>query len=176
MRKVKLYIAISLDGKIADENGNVDWLDKIPNPENESYEYHDLIESIDTTIMGNSTYQQVLSFPTPFPYAEMENYVLTKDTSLEKDEHVTYVSSNIKEKISDLKQKEGKDIWLIGGAEANTLIHNMGLIDEYMVFVMPIILGNGIPLFSKNHIKQDLKLINCKTYKSGVILLHYIKS
>lgn len=175
MRKVKLYIAISVDGKIADENGGVDWLDQVPNPEESDYGYTDFTQSIDTTIMGNSTYQQVLSFPVPFPYADYENYVFTRNKNLNEDEHAKFISSDFEEFIGDLKKKKGKDIWLIGGAEIISLIHELSLIDEYLIFVMPVVLGNGISLFSGHPKKADLKLIEAKNYPSGVTLLHYRK-
>jgi dihydrofolate reductase len=74
-----------------------------------------------------------------------------------------------------LKKKEGKDIWLIGGGEVNTLLQNLELIDEYLVFVMPIILGAGVPLFAAHPNKMDLILAENKVFESGVVFLHYIK-
>ncbi|MEO9473887.1 MAG: dihydrofolate reductase family protein [Cyclobacteriaceae bacterium] len=176
MRKVKMYIAISLDGKIADANGGVGWLDEIPHTEGADYGYGDFINSIDTTIMGNSTYQQVLSFPVAFPYTEQENFVYTNNQELTKDEHVTFVSADFEQHIKSLKEKPGKDIWLIGGGQVNTLLHNLDLVDEYWIFVMPVILGDGIPLFADHPVKASLKLIGSKTYESGVTFLHYSKS
>ncbi|MEP4531472.1 MAG: dihydrofolate reductase family protein [Cyclobacteriaceae bacterium] len=176
MRKVKMYIAISLDGKIADEAGGVGWLDEIPLPEGTDYGYGDFIKSIDTTIMGNSTYQQVLSFPVEFPYKEQENFVYTKNQELTNDENVTFVSSDFSQHIKSLKQQSGKDIWLIGGGQVNTLVHNLDLVDEYWIFVMPVILGAGIPLFADHPIKTSLQLIHSETYDSGVTFLHYSKS
>lgn len=175
MKKIKLYIAISLDGKIADANGSTDWLEQIPNPDQNDYGYFDLLNAVDVTLMGNSTYQQVRSFPIPFPYADKENYVFTRNGNLKKDEYATFVSANFKETLMDLKNKEGKDIWLIGGGEVNTLLQSMDLIDEYLVFVMPIILGEGTPLFAAHPKKSDLKLITSKTFESGAVLLHYTK-
>ncbi len=73
MKKVKLYIAMSLNGKIADRNGSVEWLEKLPNPENEDYGYVEFTETVDTTIMGNSTYQQIISWGIEFPYPNTKN-------------------------------------------------------------------------------------------------------
>ena len=105
MRKIILYVACSLDGKIADREGNVDWLDTIPNPDHSDYGYSDFIKSVDTTLMGNKTYQQVLGFDVPFPYKETKNYVITRDGTLTNDENVEYIHQNIADFISDLKNK-----------------------------------------------------------------------
>lgn len=164
---------MSLDGKIADQNGSTDWLDQIPNPGENDYGYATLIESVDTTIMGNSTYQQIRSFPIPFPYSGLNNYVLTRNKSLENDEYVTFLSADFDKAIKALKHKKGKDIWLIGGSQINKMIHDYGMIDEYIIFVMPIILGSGISLFDANPDKATLRLTASKTYDSGVVELKY---
>jgi dihydrofolate reductase len=173
MRKVVLYIAMSLDGKIADVNGETGWLEQIPNPDANDYGYAALLERVDTTIMGRTTYQQVCDFPIPFPYSGKRNFVITRDESLTEDENATFISIDFAKKIAELKREDGGDIWLIGGAEVNTLIHNHGLIDEYMVFVMPIVLGEGVPLFAASPKRTDPRLIHSETFASGVVLLTY---
>lgn len=173
MRKLISYIAISMDGKIADANGGVSWLESLPNPEGTDYGYADFIQIIDSTIMGNTTYRQVLGFGTPFPYADKKNYVLTRDHSLEDDEYASYISSNHAEKIKELKEQKGKDIWLIGGGEANSLCLQAGLLDEMLLFIMPYAMGKGIPLFADLIHEQQLKLMGSKVYGSGVTELRY---
>ncbi len=174
MRKVILYIAMSLDGKIADADGGVDWLEQIPNPEGNNYGYNALLDQVDTTVMGNSTYRQICDFPIPFPYAEKKNYVITRNEKLTQDENATFISSNIPERIAALKEEEGADIWLIGGAEVNTLLHNAGLIDEYMVFVMPVVLGAGVTLFADSPMRAALQLTHSEAYNSGVVMMRFL--
>lgn len=173
MRKIKLYIAISLDGKIAGVEGEVDWLDQLPNPEQLDYGYFDFYANIDTVLMGNKTYQQVLGFDVPYPYPGMESYVFTQNTELKDDENVTYITKDIPQFLQTLKEKQGKDIWLIGGGEVNSLLIKSGLIDELWVHVMPIVLGAGIPLFAEGIEKTFLKLTDSKTYPTGVVGLTY---
>lgn len=175
MRKIILYIAISLDGKIADENGQVEWLENLPNPDQNDYGYKALLDQIDTTIMGNTTYQQVLGFPMEFPYKDKKNYVLTRNRTLTHDENATFLSEDQAKFIEGLKHQKGKDIWLIGGAEVNALLNQNDLIDEYRVFVMPIIVGEGTSMFSDHHSMKQLKLITSETFKSGAMLLQYTK-
>src|SRR5664279_1394932 len=121
MRKIKLYIAVSLDGKIAKPDGDVKWLDKIPNPDHLDYGYSDFLKSIDTTLMGNYTYKQLLGFGIDFPYGGKANYVFTRNTELKEDENVKYISTDPVSFVKDLKSSTGGDIWLIGGGEVNSL-------------------------------------------------------
>jgi len=173
MRKIILYIASSLDGKIADTEGSIEWLHQIPNPDKSDYGYADFFKSIDTTLMGNMTYQQVLNFDVEFPYKGLENYVITRDNSLTKDEHVKFISGNLVDFIQELKEKPGKDIWCIGGGGLNSVLLENGLLDEILVFVMPVILGPGIPLADQISKNCKLELTNTTTYNSGVIELRY---
>ena len=173
MRKIILYIATSLDGKIADKDGGVGWLDEIPNPEKSNYGYSEFYNSIDTTIMGNSTYQQVLGFGVEFPYKGKKNYAITRNPSLTKDQNVEFISQNVVEFISNLKQKSGKDIWCVGGAGLNTLLLDHGLIDELRIFIMPIVLGEGIPLTRQLKNKAKFNLEKSINHSSGVLELQY---
>jgi dihydrofolate reductase len=82
MRKIVLYIAASLDGKIARKDGDVKWLDEFSDPEQMDYGYNDFLNSIDTTLMGNNTYKQLLGFGIDFPYRGKTNYVFTRNARL----------------------------------------------------------------------------------------------
>ncbi len=174
MKKIKLYIAISLNGKIAKTDGSVDWLESIPNPEKTDYGYAAFYDSIDTTIQGFATYAQVLSFGIDFPYADKKNYVLTRKQNLDQSDHVEFVTQNHLATIRDLKKEKGKDIWLIGGSQINTLLFNEKLIDEIIIFVMPIILSDGIDLFSAYPIESRLTLKETKAFQSGAVEMRYL--
>jgi dihydrofolate reductase len=173
MRKIKLYLAISLDGYIARENGDIDWLEQFENSR-EDYGYKEFYKTIDVTIMGNKTYNQVLGFG-EFPYKDKKNYVLTRRNDLEEAEFVKFINHDIIVFIKNLKTQNGNDIWLIGGAEVTELLHNNDLIDEYIIFIMPILIGRGIPLFTQNAKPSKFKLKFNKSYESGVIQLVYEK-
>lgn len=172
MSKVKLYIATSLDGKIARADGDVSWLDEVPNPDKEDYGYFSFFDSVGITLMGNKTYQQILGFGIDFPYKDKINYVFTRNSTLEKDENVTYVSEDIPSFVNKLKEQE-KDIWLVGGGEIIALFLDHGLVDEVLLFIMPVILGEGIPLLGKLKGDVPLELQNSKIWKSGVVELNY---
>ena len=175
MRKIKLYIAVSIDGFIADKNGRVEWLENLPNPDFLDYGYFDMYNSIDTTLMGNITYQQVLGFDMPFPYSDKTNFVFTRNQSLTEDENVTFVNDNIIDFVKKMKSKKGKSIWLIGGGQVNSILLNANLIDEMIVSYMPIVLGDGVPLFSSNTQLKSFRLLKSETFSTGVVSLTYVK-
>ena len=173
MRKIKLYIAASLNGKIAEKDGSVDWLYVKDNDEEIDYGYEKFYESIDTTIQGQSTYKQVESWGIDFPYPDKKNYVITRNKNLKNNQNVEFISENHIDFIKKLKNKAGKDIWLIGGGKINTMLLNEGLIDELQLFCMPIILSDGIDLFEEIPNRTDVKLIETKTHDTGAIEMKY---
>ena len=173
MRKIVLYIAASLNGKIAKPDGSVDWLDSAPNPENLDYGYYDFYKSIGTTIMGNSTYQQLIDWEIDFPYPDKENFVLTRKDNMLDTEHVKFITDDHIEFISTLKSKEGSDIWLVGGSLVNTALLNAGLIDQIILFTIPIVLTDGIDIFGDIPAETILKLTDTKSYSTGMISSTY---
>lgn len=169
MRNLKLFIACSLDGFIARSDGDVDWLFT-----DDDYGYQEFYDSIDTTLMGNKTYQQVMTFG-EFPYPGKNNYVFTRQINLPPTTYVTFITEDIVTFTRKLKVSEGKDIWLIGGGAVINILYQAGLIDEYILAIHPIILGKGIPLFHGPIGEQKLALQDCKTYPSGLVQLFYEK-
>jgi len=174
VRKIILYSALSLNGKIAKVDGSVEWLEHIPNPSKSDFGYYDFYATIDTTIMGNSTYQQVISWDIDFPYPTKKNYVLTRQAGLSNTEFVEFISENPIAFIKALKAQEGKDIWLIGGGQVNTFLLNHGLVDELQLHMMPIVLSDGIELFEGIPSETRLELLSCKSYEGGVSEFHYL--
>jgi dihydrofolate reductase len=123
--------------------------------------------------MGNSTYQQVLGLSPEFPYASKMNYVFTRNKELEKDENVTFVTENHLSFVKSLKEKPGKDIWLIGGGKVNAFFLENNLIDELILFIIPVLLGDGIPLFEKTGLSVPVQLSGSKTHGNVVMELKY---
>jgi dihydrofolate reductase len=169
-RKVVLYIATSLDGYIARDNGDIDWLSMVESP-NEDYGYKDFLASVDTVIMGRKTYDQVLTFG-DFPYNDKKCYVISK-TTRPKDEYVEFFNGDICKLISEIRQKDGLNIWLVGGAEIVGEFLSKNLIDEYIISILPILLGKGIPLFRGDMPEIRLQLCRNVAYPSGFVQLSY---
>lgn len=149
MRKVILYIAMSLDGYIADEQGNVDWLtggeDTSPSGADS---YAALLERIDTVIMGYRTYHQIKTqlSPASWPYPNLQSYIITHHTC-EAQEGLRFTNQTPVALVQELKAQEGKDIWICGGAMIASSLIGANEIDEYQIAVIPTLLGKGIPLF-----------------------------
>jgi len=154
LRKVKLFIASSLDRYIAKEDGTVDWL-----PENVDSGYDQFYSSIDTILMGKKTYEQILTFG-KYPYKDKSSYVFTRNPNQKKDENVEF-SSDVEEFTKKLISSSGKDIWLVGGGEIISTFLNLKFVDELILSVIPVVLGKGIPLFQ--NIKEEIKLELIKT-------------
>jgi dihydrofolate reductase len=172
-RKLILYIASSLNGKIADAEGRVDWLESMPNPDKLDYGYAEFYDSIDTTIQGNATYKQVMSWGIDFPYAGKTNYVFTRNVELQDTADVQFVAHDHVDFVQALKAEPGKAIWLIGGGQVVTLLLNAKLIDEIRIFTMPIILRDGIDLFGSLPDESHLTLLQSKAYSTGVVESRY---
>lgn len=171
MRKIVMSLAVSLDGYIAKPDGNVEWLKKVPNPEKLDYGFSEFYKTIDTTIMGNNTYKEILGFKIPFPFQDKENFVISR-TNYPDTKFVRF-TSNVNNLVKDLKSKRGKDIWLIGGGQINTEFLNKGLIDELLIRIVPIVIGEGLPLFGNKPDEVIFELIRTETFSTGVIQLSY---
>lgn len=168
MRKIRLFIASSLDGYIARNSGEVDWLFT-----DSDYGYAEFFAQIDTLIMGHKTYEQVLSFG-EYPYKGKKGFVFSNTLAGTRDENVEFVGGDWKHFISSLRNQSGGDIWLVGGAKTIHYCMKHGLVDELILSIHPIILGNGIPLIVKDaSLETALTLKNVKTYNSGLLQVSY---
>lgn len=174
MKKIKLYIATSIDGYIARNDGDIDWLTEYPNPQKTDYSYKDFFNSIDTIIMGGRTYRELLCMDYLWAYKDKIVYVITH-TAQNTKENTHFVTEHIIEVISQLQEENGKDIWLMGGGEMTTLFLNNDLVDEMIITTMPIILGGGISLFPDNPKESNWKAIEVKYFENGVSQTKFIK-
>jgi dihydrofolate reductase len=136
MRKIILYIASSLDGYIARENGDIDWL-----PENTASGYDEFYKTIDMVVMGKKTYEQVLTFGA-YPYKDKKSYVFTRNNDPPKDKNTEFVS-DVDKFVKENMSNPGKNIWLVGGSEIISPFLNRGFVDEIILSIIPVILGNG---------------------------------
>jgi dihydrofolate reductase len=176
LRNVTLYIAASLDSFIARQDGKVDWLDypeyQLPD---EDYGYTEFYQTIDTTLMGNKTYEIMLGFNVPFPYPDKTNFVFTRSIDKQNNEFVKFVTGDIIKFVRQLKNKPGKGIWLIGGGQINSLLLDNDLVDQIILTVIPITIGQGIPLFNANSKETKFVLAGNTSYDSGLVQLTYKK-
>lgn len=164
MPKIIIYIATSLDGYIAREDGSIDWL-----PESAESGYDAFYKSVDTVIIGKTTYDQVLTFG-KYPYKDKKSFVFTTTNHI-KDENVEFLS-DVDKFVADGFPGVGKNIWLVGGAQIIASFLKQKVVDEIIITMIPVILGKGIPLFQNIENEIKLELIKTKKY-SKLADLHY---
>ncbi|MDD4993986.1 MAG: dihydrofolate reductase family protein [Paludibacter sp.] len=171
MRKSVLYIAASLDGFIAKPNDDLSFL-SIVEQAGEDYGYSDFLNTVDTIIIGRKTYDWVVNEVGEFPNAHLETYVITR-TAKPDSGNIKFYSDDLAQLMNNLKQKSGKNIFIDGGAEIVTELLKKSLIDEVIISVIPVILGDGIRLFQNGIPENELKLIGSKGFEKGLVQLHY---
>lgn len=139
----------SLDGYIARPDGDLDWLTEFPNPTKEDYGYNEMLTSVDTVIMGGRTYHELSCMDILWPYKDKKTFVVSHK-AIDTKENIEFITDNIIERISDLKNRSSQDIWLAGGGELS-----------------------GIPLFPSNPKESNWELRENIAYASGIIKLSY---
>ena len=174
-RKLILYISMSLDGFIATNEDDLSWL-SVVEKEGEDYGYVAFNSTVDTYIVGRTTYDTVLKLTGgTFPPANQHNcYVITRKER-ESENGVTFYNGDIETLINKLKRENGKNIYCDGGGQIVKLLMDKNLIDEYRISVIPIILGDGKRLFKGGTPMINLKGLPSKQYESGLVHLRYEK-
>lgn len=173
MRKISLFIATSLDGYIAKPNDDLSFL-KIVEKEGEDYGYSEFTSTIDTIIIGRRTYDYVLKEigPSHYDNGQRDIYVITRTERPQVGRTIFY-TGNITELIKRLKSEKGKNIYCDGGAEVINELLKHDLIDELIISVIPVLLGNGTRLFKDGRPEQLLELVAVKTFETGLTQLRY---
>jgi dihydrofolate reductase len=185
MRKVVLFMHISLDGFAAGPNGELDWISY--DEELEKYA-EGIVSTVGSPLYGRVTYKMMESYwPTVLNNPSATKHDMDHARWLEDVEKIVFartlekvewnntrlIKDNIAEEVSKLKQEPGKDLVIFGSPGLAHTFMQMGLIDEYQLTVSPVILGRGKPLFEDIKDKRNLKLLEAKTLNSGVVTLHY---
>ena len=166
MRKVILAVAVSLDSLIEGPNGEYDWCFT-----DQDYGMTDFFKRIDAIFFGRKSYEVLLRTDTN-PYPNKAKYVFSK-TLKSVGENTILIRENIEQEVKTIKQQHGKDIWLFGGASTTASLLRAQLVDEMMLAVHPILLGKGKPLFSDTGKRITWRLVEAKTYSTGLVQLMY---
>lgn len=170
-RKLILYIAASLDGYIAQPNDDLSFLGLVQK-EGEDYGYTDFIKTVDTVILGRKTYDWVMTQVGTFPHADKEAYVITRSERPQQG-NIRFYTGDLKVLVQQLKSRTGKNIFCDGGAEVvhELLMHQ--LIDELIISLIPVMVGEGTRLFKDGRPYQALTLGSAKSFDTGLVQLHY---
>ncbi|WP_271397059.1 dihydrofolate reductase family protein [Salinicoccus roseus] len=176
-RRVVLDLAVTLDGFIEGEHGEIDWC--IMDPE---MDFTAFLESVDTILFGRKSYDLWKSYVPEGEVSDLDKEMMQMSEDKEKivfsrskrgtEENAAF-SDDIGGTVEKLKEQEGQNLWLYGGAELITECVNLGLVDEYRLSVHPLVLGRGKPLFKNIEGRLDLELQKVNRYDSGVVQLIY---
>ena len=182
MRKVIYSPMVSLDGFIEGPNRNLDW--GIIDEELHSF-INDQQSEIDTYLFGRRMYEVMVYWDTADTDPSNPEYVLEFARIWKRIRKIVYSKTleqvqgnarlsrgNIVEEIATLKAEPGKDM-SVGGATIASALRQLGLIDEYQLYIQPVVLGSGTPMFRISDVKTDLRLVETHTFHSGVVLLRY---
>ncbi len=174
--KFSMYVAISLDGFIAKPDGNIDWLTEEASQadlENDNG-YKDFLDSVDALVMGGKTYRQVLTFG-DWPYRGKKCVILSRTDGRTAGglPDVSLTTDSPEQIVQRLRNEGCRHVWVMGGGEIHSLFLRAGLIDEMRIFVIPKILGEGVPLFAPPVPDVRWKLLSQKEWHSNIVELHY---
>lgn len=177
MRKIVLDLAVTLDGFIEGPNGEIDWCIM-----DDDMNFEDFLSTIDTIFYGRASYELWKVYQPGGDLSESEKALMEDiyrkkkyvfSSSPKPDEPVTYISDNVLERIMEIKNEPGKDIWLYGGAKLIKTFVDLNLIDSYRLSIHPTILGSGKPLFENLEKRINLRLKEVNKYSSGVVQAIY---
>ena len=170
MRRVRYVVAMSLDGYIAGPNGEADWI--IMDPE---IDFQALFEQFDAFLLGRKTFER-LGGTGGGRQSGVQTLVFSQTLRQQDYPNVTIVSDNPQQVLADLRSKSGKDIWLFGGGLLFRSLLEARLVDAVEVSVMPVLLGEGIPLLSPKSSSEwyKLSLASSRVFKTGIVSLEYV--
>lgn len=173
MRKIVLFIAQSLDGYIATKEDSLDWLFNVEGEGDNGYS--EFIDTVDTILIGKRTYDWIMKHENgKFPYRNKKCYVFSR-SAIQDSEHVKFVNEDIIRFTNNLKNEEGKSIWIVGGGDLLHTFLKEKLVDELILTVAPKIIGEGIPLFKAGNYQLDLSLKGTRTFNQFVELHYTVK-
>lgn len=185
MKKLKLQMQITVDGFAAGPNGELDWMEFNWTDDIKNY-VNDLTDSVNTILMGRKMTEGFISYwsnvkpqSEEYPFArkmmDKPKFVFTKTLDKSEWKNTSLVKGDLKEEVEKLKNQEGKDIIVYGGAGfVSSLIQN-NLIDEYNLFVNPSVIGRGMTIFGGISNKTGMNLVKSIKFDCGVVLNHYVR-
>lgn len=170
MTRVRLYVATSIDGFIADREGSVDWLEQ---HDPSAYGYDAFFAEVGVVIMGRRTYEFVRMMGDAWPYAGKRTLVLSSRTLVDVPDGVLPYGKGMAGAIAAARKATDKDIWVLGGALAMQAALDGGHVDLIETFIVPVLLGRGMPLIADLKERQELSFEGIETFQDGVVKLSY---
>jgi dihydrofolate reductase len=171
-RKVIVHIAASADGYIARPDDDLDWLTSRPAPEG-FYGMNAFMKTIDTLLLGRKTYEVSLAIGGKFDPKTRTIVFSRHPPPPDAPPGVEFVNGAIGPIVSGLREQPGKDLWLMGGGELIASFLDENAIDEFVVSVIPVFIGDGIPLIARRHRHTRMDLQSVERFDDGLVQLHY---
>jgi dihydrofolate reductase len=171
--QISVYVAVSLDGFIARENGSLDWLGMVQGTGSEDYGYRAFMDTIDTVVMGRNTYDTVLGFG-DWPFKGKRVVVLTSRPLTPKNGETNH-SGDLQPLLQKLENLSVRRIYLDGGASIRQGLTE-GIVDDLILSWIPILLGKGRPLFGGDIPENGWQLSDAKSFSSGIVQATYRRS
>ena len=172
MLEIVYYVAASVDGYIAKPDGALDWLTPYEGGE-EDYGYAQFYKSVDAVLMGRKTYEKSQSFGA-WPYPGKPCWVFSHGSAKNVPADVVVTTQSPAQVVSEIAARGIKRAWLVGGGALAASFQSQGLITEYIVTIIPVLLGDGIPLFAPSRSTEKLRLVEAKQYPTGLMQLRYL--
>jgi dihydrofolate reductase len=170
--EIVYYVASSLDGFIATPDGGIEWLKPFEGG-GEDYGYAEFYASVDCVLLGRKTYEQCLQFP-DWPYHGKPCWIFSRSISDMSEAAVRFSAGPPSTATKQMEAEGCRRAWLVGGGKLAAAFRAERLITEYIVSLVPLILGAGIPLFSAQGRTESLRLMNLRPYANGVLQLRYL--
>jgi dihydrofolate reductase len=171
-RKVIVHIGTSADGYIARPDGDLEWLTSRPAPPG-FYGMNAFMKSIDTTLLGRKTYEASLRLGAKFDSKDRAIVFSRQARPADAPSGVEFVSADINTFVSRLRKQPGKDIWLMGGGDLIASFLDAHAIDEFVISMAPVFIGDGIPLIARRHRHVPLELMSSERFEDGLVQLRY---
>ena len=173
-RPIVYYVAMSLDGFIADAEGGVAWLDEFQAGDSD-FGYADFYAKVGDVVMGRVTYEAVLGFDVDFPHADRPVWVCSSDLDLPLAADTVCISREPAHEIAERLKGQATPgvVWLVGGSKLASSLWDYGLVDELRIFVMPTVLGDGLPLLAVPHARRRVRRTRTRAWPGGTVELRY---
>ena len=171
-RRVVVHIAASADGYIADPGGEIDWLTSRPAPKG-FYGMEDFVKSIDTKVLGRKTYDISRRLGAPFGAKDRTVVFSRRPAPADHPAGVEFTGEDPGTFVHRLREQPGKDAWLMGGGDLIASFLDADAIDEFVLSVVPVFIGDGIPLLARRHRDAPLRLVSTERFEDGLVQLRY---
>jgi len=168
--KFRAYLAISADGYVASPDGGVAWLDSY---QGENYGYNEFLQQIDAIVLGRTSFDQSLTFG-DWSYPDKHTFVLTSHPIESPPPNTVAWHDGVEKLVEHLRGMSfHRDVWLFGGPQSIHAFRELGAVDAYELYVIPVLLGGGIPMFHNSDSLSWLHLTDHHAFPDGVVRLVY---